>query len=328
MLRAPYMVGIQRGHPMSISPDAAARREAARDHGRFGEQPQTAPELTLDAPVTAPHGDEMAVRETRLMPLTNDETPWYDDTLELAVVLAAKHNVQGTVTRVTLPDSVSDPAARYVASLTSAFTAVGRPFVYDTGDQYFEQTTPSVAEVLCEAAVQANHEGGRTSASGDQTAMDRLIDVLGERDARELLAKDFLAGQPPQYEHFTIRTDAGRIRTFTTTSHSDVLRELRSWYPNEEFESWVSEPGAGEKVHARPKRPRGVEAEEAAAAGHVLEDTYTVSHPAYRTSTGLTMRSAMALASTMGDYMAKVEDVQIVNERSGRQVPYSVTAGL
>ena len=313
---------------MTISREAEARREAARDHGRFGEQPRTAPELTLEAPVTGVPLDEMTVGETRAMPLTNDETPWYDSTIEVAVVLAAKHNVQGTVTRVSLPDSVSDPAARYVASLRSRSTGVGRPFLYDTGDQDFERTTPSVAEVLCEAAAQANHEGGRTSASGDQTAMDRLIDVLGEHDARDLLAREYLANKPPQYEHFTIATSTGRLRTFTTVSHHDALTELRSWYPDEEFQSWHTPPGEGEKVHAKPKRPRRSEAEEAVAAGHVLEDTYTVSHSAYRTSTGLTLRSAMALAATMGDYMARVDDVEIVNERNGRRVPYSPTADL
>jgi len=308
---------------MTISQDKIAAREDAREcNGQFGEQEHTAPELTLSA------DGEMTTGETRAMPLRNDESPWYESTIDLAVALAEKHNVHGTVTRVTLPESVGDPAARYVASLRSAHTDVGRPFVYDTGDQYFERTTPTVSEVLAEAAVQANNEGGRVSASGDQTAMDRLIDVLGEEDARELLAKEYVANGAPEYHRYVIRTTDGRLRTFTAQTHSEALREFESWHPDEEFDAWEDIPGGTGPVHAAPKRPRASEAAEAAAAGHVLEDTYTVSHPAYQTTTGLTLHNAMSLAGTLGDYLAKVEDVQVVNERNGRRVPYSPTAGL
>lgn len=173
---------------MTINASGIEARESARDksNGQFGVQVHTRPELELSAE------SEMATGETREMPLTNPETYWFADTLPLAEEIATEHNVTGTVTRVFLPEDCPDPAARYVASLRNADTGETYPFIYDTGDQYFEQGTPTVAEVLAEATFQAHGEGGKVSESG-RTALDRLIGVVGEKSARGLLATEYLA---------------------------------------------------------------------------------------------------------------------------------------
>lgn len=173
-----------------ISPEAIAAREAARENGRFGEQEHSAPELALDI-----HQTLMAEGTTRVMPATRvTENYWFDqDTLVLAAEVAERHDVQGMVTRLHLPEGTESPAARYAVALRSAHTGdTGRPFIYETGDQFFEEPTPTVAEALSEAANHANIEHGAVSAEGATTTLDNLIAVLGEHDARDLLAHSYL----------------------------------------------------------------------------------------------------------------------------------------
>lgn len=175
-----------------ISPQATAAREAARDNGRFGEQAHTGPEVSLGL-----HQTLMAEGATRVMPVARTTSnPWYEDeALDLAGELSERHNAQGMVTRVVLPEGTEDPAARYIVTLRSAHTGdSGRTFVYESGDQFFEEQTPTIAEVLTEAAHRANVERGQVTEDGDMTSLDNLIAVLGEHDARELLADSYVRG--------------------------------------------------------------------------------------------------------------------------------------
>lgn len=230
----------------SISPEATARREAARESGRFGTQEHTAPELSLDL-----HSTELAEGATRVMPLAIDgERVWFDEeTLNLAIAASARHDVQGMVSRVVLPDGLADPAARYVATIRSARSGdAGRSFIYETGNQDFEKVTPSLAEVLADAGAKANQQSGRTSTEGNVTALDNLIAVLGEKDARDILADAFLKNGP--------------------------------------------------------------------APAKAYDDVFTVRHPAYKTSTGMTLQAAISLAETMEDYMASYRSVEVINERT------------
>lgn len=173
----------------NISPLATAAREAARDHGRFGEQTHTAPELGLDVHMTL-----MPEGATRVMPVARTtHSYWYEDeALDLAGEISERHDVQGMVTRMPLPEGTPDPAARYAVTLRSAHTGhAGWSFTYETGDQDFEAQTPTIAEVLTDYTFKANRERGAVTDDGNSTALDKLIGVLGEDDARELLADDY-----------------------------------------------------------------------------------------------------------------------------------------
>lgn len=153
-------------------------------------QEHTAPESELDI-----HQTQMAEGATRVMPANRiSESFWYDpDTLGLAAASAARHDVQGIVTRQHLPEGTVSPAARYTVALRSSHTGdSGRTFIYETGDQYFEQTTPTIAEALTEAADYANVEHGAVTDEGHDTVLDNLIAVLGEHDARDLLAHSYV----------------------------------------------------------------------------------------------------------------------------------------
>ena len=221
------------GMTSNISPEAAARREAARVGGRFGEQEHTAPELALNNL----HETEMAEGATRVMPLIIDgDRVWYDEeTLDLTMTAAARHDVQGMVTRMPLPEDTLSPAARYTATLRSRHTGdSGRTFIYETGDQFFEKVTPSVAEVLAEAGTQANHQRGRTTEDGNVTAMDHLIAVVGEKDARDILAEAFLKnGESPEElydDTYTVRHPAYKTQTGVSLRDAKMTRELWSDY--------------------------------------------------------------------------------------------------
>ena len=48
----------------------------------------------------------------------------------------------------------------------------------------------------------------------------------------------------------------------------------------------------------------------------LYDDTYTVRHPAYKTSTGMNLDAAKALRNTMSDYLARYESVEVINERT------------
>lgn len=171
-----------------LAPTHVARREAARNRGKFGKQPASDPELTLDI-----HDTEIAEGATRVLPLTSDRHSWYDpEQLERASSIAAAHDVTAVATRVALPAGTPEPYARYTVVVTSARTAKGKMFVFETGDQAFERTSPTVAEVLAEAATFASEEKGAVTADGDITTLDRLIAVVGEADARDLLADAYL----------------------------------------------------------------------------------------------------------------------------------------
>lgn len=173
-----------------ISPEAVAAREAARDRGRFGIQEHTSPESALDI-----HQTLMAEGATRVMPAARvSENYWFDEeTLALAAEVAERHDVQGMVTRQHLPEGTEAPAARYAVTLRSTHTGdSGRTFIYETGDQFFEEPTPTVVEALSEAANRANVDHGAVTMDGDTTVLDNLIAVLGEHDARELLAHSYV----------------------------------------------------------------------------------------------------------------------------------------
>ena len=175
-----------------ISAQATAAREAARDNGRFGVQEHSSPELALDVDMTL-----MAEGATRVMPVARTTSNiWYEDeALDLAGEIAERHNVQGMVTRVSLPEGTADPAARYAVTLRSDRTGYAAwSFTYETGDQFFEEQTPTIAEVLTEAAHEANVQRGAVSDDGNVTALDKLIGVLGEEDAREILADSYTRG--------------------------------------------------------------------------------------------------------------------------------------
>ena len=176
--------------PNKISSQATAAREAARDNGRFGEQEHSAPELTLDL-----HTTLMAEGATRVMPVARTtHSYWHEDeALDLAGEIAERHDVQGMVTRVPLPEGTADPAARYLVSLRSTHTGyAGWTFTYETGDQEFEAQTPTIAEVLTDYAHKSNLERGAVTEDGNTSALDKLIGVLGENDARELLADRYM----------------------------------------------------------------------------------------------------------------------------------------
>lgn len=178
------------GMTAKISPQATAAREAARDNGRFGVQEQSFPEFALDV-----HQTLMAEGTTRDMPLGRTTHTMYieEDELAEAVKIAERHNVQGLVTRQHLPEGTLEPAARYVVTLRSNNTgSIGRRFVYETGDQFFEEPTPTVAEALVEAANRANVDRGAVTPDGDVTVLDNLIAAIGEHDARDLLARSYL----------------------------------------------------------------------------------------------------------------------------------------
>ena len=173
-----------------ISAQATAAREAARDNGRFGVQEHSSPELALDL-----HQTLMAEGATRVMPLERTTHTMYfeEDELAESAEIAKRHNVQGMVTRLHLPEGTADPAARYAVTLRSNLTGeAGRTFVYETGDQDFEETTPTIAEALGEAADRANIEHGAVTGGGRDTVLDNLIAVIGEQDARDLLAGSYL----------------------------------------------------------------------------------------------------------------------------------------
>ena len=189
----------------NISPEAVTRREAARDHGRFGEQEHTAPEVAL----AEVHGTEMQVGATRVMvPFTWES--WYEGPLlDTASRIVARHDVTGVASRVRVVRDVANPTmapyASYILSLRSELTGEsGRTFNYTTGDQAFERVTPNVAEALCEAATRAEAAGGHSNgpASDEPTVLDNLIALVGERDARDLLAHAYL--QYGQFRSLTL----------------------------------------------------------------------------------------------------------------------------
>lgn len=172
-----------------ISAQATAAREAARDNGRFGEQTHTAPETALDI-----HQTQMAEGATRVMPLSRTtHTMWFpEDELAVAAEIAERHDVRGMVSRNHLPEGTESPAASYGVSLRAAHQEQGRSFLYETSDMAFDEPTPTVAEVLLETASRANVEHGAVTEDGHETALDNLIAVIGEQDARDLLARSYL----------------------------------------------------------------------------------------------------------------------------------------
>lgn len=172
----------------NISADATARREAARQGGRFGVQAHTAPESALDV-----HETEMVQGETREMPFTRSDSGWHTgETISLATGIAEVSAVRGTVTRnVWEPTEQLDPSAVYSVTLSNAEGDV-QHFTYETGNQAFELVTPTIAEVLADTADAANSERGAVTDAGDVTTLDRLIRLLGEHNARELLAQTYV----------------------------------------------------------------------------------------------------------------------------------------
>ncbi|SDH33950.1 hypothetical protein [Microbacterium sp. 77mftsu3.1] len=198
----------------NISDESVQRREAARIQGRFGAQEHTSPELALENI----HLTEMAEGTTRVMPLNGDgDRVWFSEViLDTAAAIAERHDVRGMVTRQHLPEEVADPAARYAVTLSASEAGVG--FIYETGNQDFELQTPSVNEVLAQAGFEANAQRGRVGGDPVETSLDRLIRLVGEDDARELLALSYLehgadASQPSYDDTYTVRTAGGHEAT-------------------------------------------------------------------------------------------------------------------
>ncbi len=215
-------------------------------NGQFGSRPDRKPGAGVLTGVEQKQTDDysgfMQVGEVRDMPMTTWQSIWYEDSIERAEAVVAEHEITGVVTRVPLPVGYHKVANRYVAELRTKDGGVAQ-FIFDTSDM--EDRTPPVAEVIADATDAALRQRGAVSETGS-TALDGLIELLGERAARDVIAQRY-EDAPYDYKHvpggegdfkkFWITTEGGQFPAWGEDADDAVLKFMLT-HPYEEMVSF------------------------------------------------------------------------------------------